>query len=306
MRCKRTKFDNKEAIEVATKFLRMVILIECGPRIVYFGKVNGGEYDGNLLFYDREGRGRGEWMLIGGHRIWVTRPKADESEDAYRPDNAPCEVDTESSKKSLTILGSKDTLLQIRKGFRIEVVDDNVLLVDNFVINDGDMLYSCGVWALTCTEPNLGKGVRYGIPLGDGSEWDSFSVVMFRRWAGHTSPLNDPQITFTEDMLILTPKGVETKRMVEAPYGIFAMEVPSQKTTFIKKTTYYRERSSDYPRGCNLAFYVGPKNFMVEMESMSPEQSLKPKGELHHIEKWILTEKVIPVDNAKKLIESIT
>jgi len=279
MKCKKTKFDNKEAVEVATRFLRMVILTECGPRVVYFGKLTANGDGENLLFYDRECRGRDDWKLIGGHRVWVTRPKADESEDAYRPDNAPCEVDVESGKKALTVVGGKDVLLRTRKGLRIEVMDDNVLLVDNFVINEGDMLYSCGIWALTCTEPNLRGGVRYGIPLGDGSEWDSFCIVMFRRWAGHTSPLNDPQITFTEDMLILTPKGIETKRMVEAHYGIFAMEVPSQKTTFIKKTTYDKERSHDYPRGgCNLAFYVGPKNFMVEMESMSPRAVLKTQG----------------------------
>lgn len=37
----------------------------------------------NLLFWDDAGEHtRGPWRLYGGHRLWTTRPDADESEEA--------------------------------------------------------------------------------------------------------------------------------------------------------------------------------------------------------------------------------
>jgi len=286
-------FAGKKALQIETKIFRMIIVSECGPRIAFWGRIGGK----NLLFWDKKGLGRGEWKLMGGHRVWAIRPDADESEDAYRPDNTLCDV--QKSGDAITITGRKDPILQIQRGIRLEIVDNNKVYVDNFITNAGDMLYSAGVWALTCTNP-LPKRF-YGIPLGDGSEWDCFKIVMFRKWAGHTSPINDPQISFTEDMLILTPQGIETKRMIEAPYGIIAMDAPDQDTTFIKKVDY--NRGAQYPLGCNIAFYVGPNNFMVEMETMGPEVTLKPGETARSRETWVLTEKAMGLEDSKKLIE---
>jgi len=293
MNCKKVKFFGKEAIEIKTKTFKIIVLTEVGPRIAFFGKIDSK----NLLFWDNENRSRGEWKLMGGHRIWVWRVDADESEDAYREDNFPCEV--KINKNFITVIGAKDPVFNIKKGLSIKIENNNKVYIDNFIINTGDMLYSCGVWSLTCTDPNF-RGVKYGIPLGDNSQWDCFRLVMFKKWGGgHTSHFNDNQIIFTEDMLIVEPKGIETKRMIEAPYGIICMDIPEYQTTFIKKITYIP--GAKYPYGCNLAFYVGPENFMVEMEAMSPSNTLKPGETIHLIETWILTDKNIGL-NSKKLI----
>ena len=180
----------------------------------------------------------------------------------------------------------------------IGLVSEDKISVDNFIRNEGDMLYSAGVWALTCTV--FKEGRQYGIPLGDGSEWDCFNVVMFKKWGGgHSSPVNDSQIRFTDDLLIVEPKGIETKRMIEAPYGIIAMNAPDQDVTFIKRVRYLR--NAGYPKGCNIAFYIGPGNFMVEMETMSPEATLKPGEEVHSEELWILTEKALGLRGSRVL-----
>ena len=292
MNCKEISFAGKKAFEIKTEIFRMIIISEYGPRIASWGRV-GGE---NLLFWNEKDLGRGDWKLRGGHRVWAIRPDADESEDAYRPDNDPCEV--KKIDASITITGHKDSILQTRRGIRLEIAGDNRIYVDNFITNAGDMLYSAGVWALTCTNPALKRS--YGIPLGDDSEWDCFNFVMFRKWAGHTSLINDPQISFTEGMLILTPQGIETKRMIEAPYGIMAMDAPDQDTTFVKKVDY--NRAAQYPLGCNIAFYVAPDNFMVEMESMGSEVTLKPGETVHSRETWVLTEKAIGLEDRKKVI----
>ena len=287
-----TTVAGKKGFGWRTPRMRVGIVTDCGPRIAFLGKPDGA----NLLFQDTEDRGRGDWRLMGGHRVRPTRPGADESEDAYRPDNAPCEVEIEDDV--LTAVAPTDDLLRIRRGIRVTPLGDGSLSVENFITNAGDMLYSGGVWALTCTEPAQGR--RYGIPLGDGSCWDCFRIVMFRSWGGgHTSRFDDPQIRFTEDMLLVDPQGIETKRMIEAPRGIIAMDAPDQDTTFLKKTAYDRE--ARYPLGCNMAFYVGPDNFMVEMETLGPEVTLRPGETAHNVEQWLLTDRAIRLDHAETL-----
>ena len=50
------------------------------------------------------------------------------------------------------------------------------------------------------------------------------------------------------------------------------------------------EPAGNYPLGTNLALYVGPKNFMVEMETMGAFATLKPGQVLKHRETWLLAD----------------
>jgi hypothetical protein len=291
-----TKFFEHDAVELITKQMKIVVVTDVGPRIAFFGKAEGE----NLLFWDEQNISRNAWKLRGGHRVWVARPGADEAEETYLPDNAPCEVKIEDN--FLTVMGAIDPVLKIQRGIKIEILADNKLAVDNIVINHSNMLYSGSVWALTCTNPKPHR--QYGIPLGDDSSWDCFRVVYCRRWAKtSTSRINDPQIELTEDMMLIKPQGVVTKRMIEAAKGIIAMDVPDQDTMFIKKVPYLRE--GKHPLGCNLAFYIGENNFMLEMETMGPEATLKQDESLIWRETWVLTDKSYGLKDAKKVRELI-
>jgi len=287
-------YEGHSAITLATRGLKMSIITDAGPRIAFFGKPRGR----NLLFWDKQGLGRGEWKLMGGHRVWPTRPGADESEDSYRADNGKCSA--ESGADSVTVVSAADPVLNVKHGITVRVLSENRIEVESFVENQGPMLYSCGAWALTCSLP--GEGTEYGIPLGDGSDWDCFNLVVFRTWGGgHTSGFDDDQITLTPDMLLVHPKGRETKRMLQAQRGIIAMNAPDCDCTFAKRTGY--DRSAAYPLGCNMAFYVGPKNFMVELETMGPELTLKTGERAVNCETWTLTDSAVGLRDARKLIE---
>lgn len=287
-----TKFLQHQALQINTKFLKLIVIIDCGPRIAFFGKNNGE----NLLFWDTENRKRDNWKLRGGHRVWVARPSADEAEETYFADNNPCTVT--NTTDTITILGAVDPVIKTQRGIKITALTDNKIAVDNIIINKSNMLYSGSVWALTCTNPNPKR--QYAIPLGDDSSWDCFRMVYFRRWGGaSTSQVNDPQITLTQDLLLINPQGIETKRMIEAPQGIIAMDVPDQNTMFIKKVGY--ESSGKHPLGCNLAFYIGTGNFMVEMETMSSEKILKPNESAIWRETWTLADKSYGFGDIAKL-----
>jgi hypothetical protein len=285
-------FEGHAAMTLATRAMKLCIVTDAGPRIAFFGKPGGR----NLLFWDRKGLGRGAWKLMGGHRVWATRPGADESEDAYRPDNEKCSAQRRGD--SVTVISPADPALHVRRGMTVRVLSENRVEVENFIENQGPMLYSCGAWALTCTLP--AAGTAYAIPLGDGSDWDCFKLVLFKTWAGHASGFDDDQISFTPDLLVLRPKGRETKRMLQAPRGIIAMDAPDCDCTFAKRTGY--DRSASYPLGCNVAFYVGPKNFMVEMETLGPEITLKSGERAVNRESWALADSALGVRDARKLI----
>ena len=277
---KRVKFGGLAAIELRTARLRLVALTAKGPRLAFWGRPAGD----NLLMWAPGKYGRGQWDLMGGHRLWVARPGADEAEETYSPDNRPCEVEVLANGFKVT--APVDPVLLTQRGIIVTALAADRISVEHFVINHSSMLWSGGLWALTCTVP--GAGARYWIPLGDGSSWDYATMVTFRTWGGGHggAGFGDEQFQLTDDALVLTPAGRENKRMLKADPGIIALHDPAQGLVFAKHTPY--QPDGHYPLATNLAFYVGPKNFMVEMESMGPYVTLKPQQVLRHTETWVL------------------
>lgn len=286
MKIQNTTFDKLAAVEIQTARARMVIVTEVGPRIAHLSALRGrgGKSETrNLMFWDAPKKyQRGDWLLRGGHRIWGTRPLADETEECYAADNAPCKVRV--STRGVTVTAPKMDAYGVQKSLTVRVLDDETFAVESAVKNTGDMLWSGGAWALTATLPK--KGCSYGIPLGDGTAWDLFALVVAKSWGGHTTLVNDPQLRLTEENLIFTPKGREFKRMVQAPQGIIGMTDPAEKVSFLKQSAY--DPAARYSLNCNLAIYNGPGNFMTEMETLGAECTLRPGETTRIAETWAL------------------
>jgi len=276
----RIQFEGLDAIELRTPRLRVVALTARGPRIAFWGRPGGK----NLLLWAPGQYRRGPWDLMGGHRLWASRPGADEAEETYAADNQPCAV--RISARGFTVTGALDPVQKIRRGITVTAGADGRITVDHFLRNESDMLWSGGLWALTCTVPS-GKST-YTLPLGDGSSWDYATIVSFRTWGGGHGGMgfDDPQFRFTADAMVLRPAGRENKRMLKADAGLIAWHDPAQKLLFAKHAAY--DPAGNYPLGTNLALYVGPGNFMVEMETMGAFATLKPGQVLKHRETWVL------------------
>src|SRR5258708_3125680 len=85
----RIKFEGLDAIELLTPSVRIVAITTKGSRLAFWGRPGGD----NLLYWAPGKHRRGEWDLMGGHRLWVARPGADEAEEAYATDNQPSKVE---------------------------------------------------------------------------------------------------------------------------------------------------------------------------------------------------------------------
>ena len=291
MDIQKIKWKNIDAVQLTLENTRMVIITEFGPRIAFYGRVEGK----NLLFWDTANRGRKDWLLRGGHRVWIMTQGADESEMTYQPDNDSCDVNI--SDKEVTVWSSLNKNNMSRKGIRVRAADHNNFEVSSLVTNAGDMLLSCGVWALTCTLPS--EETQYAFPLGDNSGWDTFKSVQFRKWGPNDGIFGDSQFRVSSKTLVVNPEGRQAKLMFNVPLGIGVMNDPESGLTFSKHIGYNYD--GNYPEGCNFAIYIGPENYLVEFESMGPYSTVKPGDTKEHVEVWRLNEGNINVDDPEAI-----
>lgn len=265
-------------VELLDGGARMIVLCSIGPRIAWFGLRDRD----NVLYWDAAGEHRrGTWRLYGGHRLWTTRPLADESEEIYDPDNAPGHLEQVDGGVRIT---SPPSTLALEKTLAI-TARAGCFRIEHQLRNAGTLLWSGGAWALTCTSPRA--DTVYRVPLGGGPPgWDVTTIVIPTRWGGgHTSRLDDSQITLTADAMEIRAREDEAKRMVRAPHGRLEMHDP-ERGRFCKHAPFDPEAS--YPLGTNLAVYLGPRRFMVELETMSPLRMLAPGSVLSHVETWTM------------------
>ncbi len=297
MRTSPIKFDGLRALEITTAQRRVIVTTDLGPRIASFGRLEGE----NLFYWKVNDLGREGWRLLGGHRVWATRPMADESEDAYAADNGPCDVS--EADGVVTVTGALHPFLKTRRGVTIRSVDECTFEVTSFIRNESSMLYSAGVWCPTCIVPR--PGMTFGVPLGDrGLSWDVVKLVIPRTWADHTSLVNDPQIRLEEEFMVVQPAGVEAKRSLWAPWGTIAMTWPERGLSFIKRT--HSDPAGQYPLGCNLALYIGPGNFMVEMETYGEERTVMPGDTVVNVETWKLVDEVFDWQDPARLFSLVS
>lgn len=272
------QLDGLDAVELRHKGLRLVLVTGIGPRIAFFGRENGK----NLLYWNIEGDANGEeWKLYGGHRVWITRPGADESVDTYAADNLPCAV--EIGPNSVTAAAPVHPFTKLERSIRVEALKDGGFAVENRVRNAGNLIYSGGVWSPTCINPE-DKILR--IPLGDEqASWDAVTVVTPRVFAGNVVRLDDPQVQYEGMDLVIRSQGHVTKRCAQAAQGKVIMDWPAEKLRFVKQADFCR--GAAYPlNGCNTALFVGENNWMGELETFGPEQSIYPGETISNREKW--------------------
>lgn len=276
MNVRKTTFDGLDAVELTTDRCRMIVLTGAGPRIAWFSKPDGE----NLLYWDKNGAQRGAWRLYGGHRVWLTRPMADESEDTYLPDNDPCAVTIVGD--GLDVFAPPAQANRIARGMRIRALPDGRVSVTNCLRNEGDMLYAGGVWSPTCVVAERPIEIPLGSPEPD-TAWDVVYMAIPRVFAGNVTRLDDDSVTMCGDVLTLTPKGRCVKRCVRAEQGVVQLRCEGY---VFRKSVVFRP-DARYPlRGCNIAAFIGADNWMAEMETYGGERAIKPGETAEHEEMW--------------------
>ncbi len=273
----------REAYQVRLGETVMVVVAEIGPRILSLSVGDGP----NLLMVDQHTTGRGqdhvEWHIYGGHRVWV----APETKDTYAPDNVRCEVNV--TDDSLTVVAPVTPQTKLRKRLTISGRGDR-FVVEQGILNTGDMLYTGAVWALTCVEPS---GIVV-FPWGRGGRWDLKKIVYWNEWIGHSSDVTSRQWQPGPDLFKIVPTGEEGKVGTNSPEGWVAL--CREDATFVKSHAW--KSGVRYPdEDCSIQVYTCER--FIEMETLSPLAVFHPGEEIIHQEVWTVTAEAIdPSDGA--------
>ncbi|MCG8572590.1 MAG: hypothetical protein MJB14_20855 [Spirochaetes bacterium] len=271
---KATKRNHKnwgEVYSIIHNNIEMVITLDLGPRIISFGF----KETKNILFTDikRELFVQDKnWYFYGGHRFWISP----ETQDTYYSDNEICESNVSEDQ---LIISKHDHRTKLEKQLIISTSNDS-FLVKHVLINNGDLIYTGGIWGLTCVLPT-GKVF---FPWGGSRRWDLKKIIFWNHWGDNQhSKMNSSQYHPTEDLYIIHPTGEEGK-VGTAGYEGF-VGITNHEYTFIKK--FDRLPIGNYPDD-NCAIEVYTCSNFVELETLSPIHTLLPDDQIIHTEEWLL------------------
>ncbi len=252
---------------------RLVITADFGPRILSLS-AGGGP---NALFVDEtRQKGRGDWRLYGGHRLWI----APETADTYAPDNDPCRVQEGAGGITVTAppaaTGLEKSMTVSRRG--------GDFLITHTVVNRSDTLAVGAIWALTCVTP---RSTAF-FPWGTGGDWDLKKIVYWKRWMDHATHVGSSQFVPTDDLFLVEPDGSEGKVGTSGHGGFIG--AAGEGFTLIKR--FDRRPDAPYPdEECAVQCYTCAD--FVELETLGPLVTFFPNTPVVHEEVWVVRDRAV-------------
>lgn len=266
----------KKCVKISAGDTELVITREVGPRIIRYGFAGAqnifGEIKGQL-----GGKNEAEWMIRGGHRLWIA-PEANPR--SYELDNIPVKI--EEIENGIRTVQEPGCITNIRKTMEITIIPGtDRTKVSHILTNCGTAPFELSVWALTV----MGLRGEAIIPL-PAKKPHSECLTFNQEWSlwGYTD-LSDPRwtlgnryIRFRQD-----PKRSPNKLGMAHREGWVAYQ--RKDTVFIKR--FLRDDSKAYPDG-NVNFETFANEDILEIESLGALTVLQPGESATHDETWSL------------------
>ncbi len=264
-------------LQLANEHAELVISVDVGPRVLSYRTTGGGNVFKN---YDEQlgGSGEAEWMIRGGHRLWIA---PEHEQRSYVPDNAPVQFDLRNPG-GVVLENEPVDPWGIRKRLTISMSpQSSEVTLEHTLVNESDAPIEMASWALSVMAPGgleiiplppLGQHPRDLRPNRKMIVWP-YTDMSDERWRfGHR------YITLRQ-----TDSGVPTK------LGLAHQEkwvgYLMKDALFIK--TFAFEEGETYPdEGCN--FETFSNDAMLEIESLGPLRTVAPGAQTSHTEKWYL------------------
>jgi hypothetical protein len=267
-------------IRIDNGTVEIVAGLDFGPRLLSFNFIGG-----RNAFYAsedfREARARGEWHIVGGHRLWHGPEKFPRT---WLPDWKP--VSYELKTDTLIIVQEEEARTQVVKEMRVSFTGDATVEVRHVIKNRNAWPVELSVWPLTGMAPG-GSLIVKQPKRADRFSYDGFRdgrVVSLWPYASMADPRivwGDRYIELKQDAGIREP----------FKFGLSNAEgwaaYLNDSTAFVKK--YGHEFGGAYPDGgVSFEAYVDGK--MLEMETLSPIARVQDGSEVTFAEEWRLFE----------------
>jgi hypothetical protein len=263
-------------VRLANGQVELIVTQDVGPRVIRFGYI--GEQN---LFAEIEGHQGGvdedEWMLRGGHRLWVA-PEI--KPDTYELDNTPITI--EAIENGIRTRQAPGPLSGVAKSMDIALSPDSTqVTVLHTLQNAGQKTVAVAPWALSVMAPDgmavipLPPKEAHTSRLTHNQEWSiwPYTDLADARWTFGTR-----YVFFRQDRT----KGPTKIGMAhrEGWVGYLLGEF-----LFIKR--FERISGASYPDG-GVNFETFSNEDFLEVESLGRLVALEPDESVSHEEQWEL------------------
>ena len=251
-----------------------VIPLEIGPRIIRCGFVGGPNLLGEIET-DLGETGGEEWRMYGGHRLWHS---PEDKIRTYQPDNRP--IRWREEERRVTVTQLVEELTGIEKELTVGMGEEGRRIkVLHRLTNRGTDSLQLAAWAITVMAPG-------GLEVIPQPDRDTGLLPNRTITLWPYSRMDDPRVRWGNRFITL--------RQVSGLPGPFKFGLPGEAgwaayfnrdALFIKK--FDHKAGAEYPDfGCSYETYTN--DFMLEMETLSPLQTLLPGETVEHREVWEL------------------
>jgi hypothetical protein len=276
-----TNYHGWKALHLSTAKINLIIPIDIGPRVLHASFGEGGK-PGENLFAERPeelgGTGESAWKIRGGHRLWIA---PEHPQRTYEPDNRPVEVACcgEGAQETLQLSGAYEAGTGLRKRMELRVLNDSTVKVTHQLCNEGPWPVELAAWGLTVMKYG-GYGVLPFNPLGSHPQ-DLLPRHTLIPWT--YTDLSAPVWKFRTSHL-----GIDTVAN-KVPQKLGISHYPGWAAYWQEAGTFVKfnpvQPLKTYP-DLGSAYETFACDWMLEMESLSPLETLQPGGVLTHVEYW--------------------
>ncbi len=271
------KFNGWRALRLANDKVELVVTRDVGPRIMRFAFL-GGPNIFRELAEQQGGRGEQEWMIRGGHRLWVAPEGKPRS---YEIDNDPYES-AETMARGVRVRQAPGPITGIAKQMEISLAESGAgAVVRHTLTNSSSVPVRCAPWALTV----MGAGGQAIIPLPDKIPHGE-RLTHNQNWSIWSyTDLSDPRWSFGRDYLLFRHDAARGPSKIGLAHREGWVAYQRERLLFVKR--FERLDDAAYPDG-DVNFETYADRQILEIESLGPLVWLKPGESVSHAERWEL------------------
>jgi hypothetical protein len=264
-----------KCIRLANKQVELIVTRDVGPRIIRFGFIGGpnvfAEFEDQM-----GGRGESEWMIRGGHRLWIAPEAAPWS---YEPDNEPY-AGAEAIPNGVRTVQTPGPLSGLEKQMEITLdPEQNTATVRHTLTNRRDTPVRCSVWSPSV----MGPGGQMILPL-PAKVPHTECLLPTQNWSLWSyTVLNDPRFTFGRDYIFFRQDPARGPNKIGLMHREGWAAYQREEVLFVKYFDYVDD--AEYPDG-NVNFECFSNEAMLEVESLGPMVSLQKDESASRTEVW--------------------
>jgi len=260
---------------IGNEHAEVIVTLDVGPRVISY-KTPRCENVFKNFTGELGGSGESEWLIRGGHRLWV----APEGDSCYIPDNTP--VTHELLPDGIRLDTEHAAPWNLRKILTVTLAEHSAeVTVHHRVVNESERPVEIASWGLSVMAPG---GLEI-IPLPELGEHPR-DLLPNRLMVGWPyTDMTDSRWRFGSEFITLrqTADGEPTKLGLAHKEKWVAYL--NGETLFVK-TFEYQEGARYADLGCNFETFTNTE--MLEIETLGPLLNLKPGQAVEHTEKWYL------------------